>query len=71
MKFEYYLDAELALLQANRNKADNLRLGSQPRQSISSDVSNKSLKYMITSMFPEDTILRGLLRVPRRGGKRN
>ena len=55
-KFEGYLDVELALLQANRKNG----LESQPRppsrQSVGSNISNKSLKYMITSMFPGEII---------------
>jgi hypothetical protein len=54
-KFEGYLDIELAILQANRQKSDDL--GSPPRppsrQSVESNISNKSLKKTIASMFPD------------------
>ena len=53
MKFEGYLDVELALLQANRKKANNLSSQPRPpsRQSVGSNISNKSLKSMIASKF--------------------
>jgi hypothetical protein len=60
VKFEGYLDVELNILQENRKKANDL--GSQPRppsrQSIGSNISNKSSSFTMASMLPEVLIPR-------------
>jgi len=62
MKFGGYLDVELDILQKNRKKANDFGPRPPSRQSVGSNISNKSSRFMISSMFPDVVILRVLPR---------